>query len=328
VKLQDAIKGYLLDGQVRNLSEKTLIWYKQKLHHLAAVLEEDQGVTELEQVLSAHLRAFVLRVQQTKSHENNPMRPTQEKDVSLLTVKGYVQVLKTFFGWCVEEELLNNSPAQRLKLPKVPAYLVMAITPDQLREMLAACDTKTRLGFRDYALLLVMLDTGVRVSELQGLTVDQVQEDYIVVFGKGRKEREIGISPEVRKLLWKYLAKYRRPASPEIREVFLNRWGQPLTINGIEQIVRRIKKRAGVDKLRVSPHTFRHTFARMFLERGGEVYRLSRLMGHTDVKVTEKYLKDFTSREARQGQSRFSPVEGLDLNRAKRARKRGRKEDE
>ncbi len=321
MKVQDAIKGYLLDGQVRNLSEKTLIWYKQKLHHLAAVLEEEQGVTELEQVLPAHLRAFVLRVQQTKSHENNPMRPTQEKGVSLLTVKGYVQVLKTFFAWCVEEELLSSSPAQRLKLPKVPAYLVMTVTTDQLHEMLAACDTKTRLGFRDYVLLLVLLDTGVRVSELQGLTIDQVQEDYIVVFGKGRKEREIGISPEVRKLLWKYLAKYRHPATPAIREVFLNRWGEPLTVNGIEQIVRRIKERAGVDKIRVSPHTFRHTFARMFLERGGEVYRLSRLMGHTDVKVTEKYLKDFTSREARQGQSRFSPVEGLGLNRTKRTRK-------
>lgn len=146
---------------------------------------------------------------------------------------------------------------------------------------------------------------GIRVSELCGLTIEQVHEDYVTVFGKGSKEREVGISPEVRKLPWKYLAQHRRPASPDTREVFLNARGQPLTPNGVEQ--------AGIEGVRVPAHTFRHTFARMYLERGGEVYKLSRLMGHTDVKTTEKYLKEFTSREARKQQSRFSPLESLDL---------------
>jgi site-specific recombinase XerD len=95
-----------------------------------------------------------------------------------------------------------------------------------------------------------------------------------------------------------------------------------LTINGVEQLLQQIKEEAGIEGVRVSAHTFRHTFARMFLERGGEVYKLSRLMGHTDVKTTEKYLKEFTSREARQQQARFSPLESLDLTKkARRKRK-------
>ncbi len=323
MELCEAIKGYLLDGQVRGLTPKTLEWYRQKLQHVAAVLAQEQEITQLEAITPGHLRAFVLHMQQTKANENNPMKPTEEERlVSPLTVKGYVQVVRGFFAWCVEEELLKTNPAQRLKLPKVPSYLITTFTPEQLQDMLAVCDMGTRLGFRDYTIMLLLLDTGIRVSELCGLTIEQVHEDYITVFGKGRKEREVGIGPEVRKLLWKYLAKYRRPASPELRQVFLNVRGQPLTINGVEQLLQQIKERAGIEGVRVSAHTFRHTFARMFLERGGEVYKLSRLMGHADVKTTEKYLKEFTSREARQQQARFSPVESLDLTKRRQWRRK------
>ncbi len=116
--------------------------------------------------------------------------------------------------------------------------------------------------------MLLLLDTGIWVSELCGLIVEQAHEDYITVLGKGRKEREVGISPQVRKLLWKYLAHYQRPASPEMRQVFVNVRGQSLTINGVEQLLLEIKEQAGIEGVRVSAHTFRHTFARMFLEQG------------------------------------------------------------
>lgn len=99
----------------------------------------------------------------------------------------------------------------------------------------------------------------------------------------------MGISPEGRKLFWKYLAKYQRPASPELRKVFLKVRGWPFTINGVEQVPQQIKEQASIERVRVSAHTFRYTFARRFLERGGDVYKLSQLMGQADVKTIEKY---------------------------------------
>jgi integrase/recombinase XerD len=102
----------------------------------------------------------------------------------------------------------------------------------------------------------------------------------------------------------------------------LNCAGQPLTINGVEQLLLGLKEQAGIEGVRVSAHAVRHTFAQMFLERGGEVYKLSRLMGHTDVKTTEKYLKEFPSREARQQQARFSPLENLDLTKWGRGKRK------
>lgn len=86
-----------------------------------------------------------------------------------------------------------------------------------------------------------------------------------------------------------------------------------MTPNGVEQLLVDIKNRAGITGVRVSAHTFRHTFARMYLEQGGGIYKLSRLMGHSSVEVTEEYLKDFKMRAARQEQGKFSPVNTLDL---------------
>ena len=139
MELREAIKGYLLDGQVRGLTPRTLEWYRQKLQHVAAVLAARAGCRRsLRRSRRVHLRAFVLHMQQTKANENNPMKPTEEERlVSPLTVKGYVQVIRGFFAWCVDGRLLSSNPAQRLKLPKVPSYLITTFTPDHLQDMLA-----------------------------------------------------------------------------------------------------------------------------------------------------------------------------------------------
>jgi len=190
--------------------------------------------------------------------------------------------------------------------------------------MLDACDLSTTLGYRDYTIILVLLETGIRVSELCGLRIQDVHDDHIRVFGKGNKEREVGISPQVGKQLWKYVNHYRKPTDKNESRVFMNRYGQPVTPNGVAQLLIDVKNRAGITGVRVSAHTFRHTFARMYLEQGGEIYKLSRLMGHSSVEVTEEYLKDFNVRSARQEQDKFSPVNTLDLL-GKRTRGKGKK---
>ncbi len=93
--------------------------------------------------------------------------------------------------------------------------------------MLATCDTNTSAGFRDYVILLVLLDTGMRISELCGLRLADIQDRYVKVTGKGRKEREIGLHPNVARLVWRYVNKYR-PSIEGIESVFLGRGGYPL----------------------------------------------------------------------------------------------------
>jgi len=243
------------------------------------------------------------------------------RSVNDVTVHGYAQAIKTFCNWLVIEELLDRDPAVRLAKPSVGRKRIRSFTKQHLQDMFAACDLRTRLGFRDYALMLTLIDTGIRVSELCGLTLTDLQKDYVVVRGKGRKEREIGMTPTTAKYLWKYLKVHRRPARPDEQRVFLGRRGTPLTPSGVDQALYRIRDAIGIGGVRMSAHTFRHSFSRIWLERGGEVYSLSRLLGHSSVQVTEVYLRDFESRQARQRHNEFSPLADFQPPRGKHPRK-------
>jgi integrase/recombinase XerD len=321
MRLSEVLKQYLLDCEVRGQTKETLLWYRRRLGFFVSAMEQG-GIVELEQVQIGHLRQFVQRLMTSKANERHPTKPTKEKTLSLQTVRGYVRSIKTFFTWCVDEGLLDVSPATRLVQPKAPEYLIPTFSQQHIETMLASCDQADPLGFRDYVLLLVFLDTGMRLSELCGLRVGDVHDRYVRVFGKGRKEREIGIHPEVGKLLWKYIQKYRKPANPAEEGLFVGRYGEPLKLSGVEDLFKRLKRNCNLEGVRVSPHTFRHTFAKMYLEQGGELFKLSREMGHSTVQVTEGYLKQFRSAEARREHTDFSPIGQLDLKKTKRPSRR------
>src|SRR5262249_40388305 len=216
------------------------------------------------------------------------------------------------------EELLDRDPSLRLTKPKLGTKVIGSFTTKHLQAMFAACDLSSHLGFRDYTLMLTLIDTGIRVSEVCGLQLSDIREDYVLVRGKGNKEREIGITPTTAKYLWKYVKVHRHPRQPEERRVFIGRRGTPLTPSGVDQALYRIRDAIGLTDVRLSAHTFRHSFARTWLERGGEVYSLSRLLGHSSVQVTEVYLREFQSRQARQHHNEYSPLADLHLPRGKR----------
>src|SRR5262249_1337027 len=160
----------------------------------------------------------------------------------------------------------------------------------------------------------------IRVDELAHLTLDEVHEGHLKIQGKGRKEREVGISPTTAKFLWKYVNLRRAAEGETVRALFTNIRGRPLTSSGVEQIFDRIREAAGITDVDVTPHKLRHTFARTWLERGGDIYNLSRLMGHSSVKITEIYLEDFKSRQARTQHPQFSPVSKMRLRQKGRGR--------
>ena len=328
MKIHEVVEQFLIDCKIRGLTDTSIGFYRKHLTFFAKKLEREFKITDLEQVKIIHLRQFVRLLMETKADENNPHKPTQDKPLSAFTIRGYVRAIKRLFSWCVDEELLDTNPSARLVQPKAPDYIIPTFTPEHIEKMLAVCDQTTAEGFRDYVLLLVLLDTGMRLSELCGLKLTDLDSQfrYVKVLGKGRKEREIGLHPEVGKLIWKYIHKYRKPANPDEMGLFLGRRGEPLKPSGVATLVDRIEKQCGLEGVRVSPHTFRHTFAKFYLQRGGEVFKLSREMGHGTVQVTELYLKDFRSSEARQEHTTYSPVGELDLKKKKKTHKKNSKE--
>ncbi len=173
--------------------------------------------------------------------------------------------------------------------------------------MFQACENEytSELVARDRAILSILLDTGIRANELCSLTLDKVhldtQDAYITVHGKGNKWREVGLGKQARTALYKYIHRYRT-ASKDNDYVFLSRYKVKMTPTGLNQILYRLADWAHVEG-RVSAHVWRHTYAMQYLKNGGDVYKLSRLLGHVGISITENYVRSLSQRDARIGQS-------------------------
>ncbi len=309
---------FLSDVRSRRPSQHALVSYTHFLLVLINVLEMVCSVTDLEQVTVIRLRQCVEHLLTAPVPVIKSRRlPDNGSTLSISTVRAHMRVWRVFFNWCYQEELIDKNPVLRLKSPKADKRIIPAFTDEQIEKMLACFDLSTVAGFRDYLIILLLLDTGIRLSEIAGLEVVSVHDSYIKVFGKGRKEREVGIHPDVSKLLWKYIHKYRHPKDAHETALFLavgkGNAGRRIGQHGVKQLIERVKACAGITDMRVSPHIFRHTFAKMYLKAGGDLFKLSRELGHSDVQITKVYLEDFSSSDARTEHVSFSPIGHLKL---------------
>ncbi|HEX9037669.1 MAG TPA: tyrosine-type recombinase/integrase [Ktedonobacterales bacterium] len=283
-----------------DLSPRTRQWYEEKLRTFQAWAEAS-GTLDIEDVTPAHVRRYLAYLRENPSPRTGQPR-------SSYTVRGHAQVIKGFLSWCAREDLISERIAKRVDLPRVEQKVIETFSPDHLKRLFSAAakEMTPALIARDRAILSVLLDTGVRASELCGLTLDNTHlspdDAYLKVYGKGRKEREVGLGVNARTTLHRYLNRHRDAPAAQ-RHVFLTRYHQLMTVNGLDQLLYRLADWAGVEGVRCSAHTFRHTYAVSYLAAGGDLYKLSRLLGHTSVSTTEHYLRSFSQRDARKGLS-------------------------
>lgn len=164
------------------------------------------------------------------------------------------------------------------------------------------------------AIVLLLLDSGIRVSECKEIELDDVNLEngcIMIRNGKGSKERIVPVGSLVQKTLWKYIKQFRpQPLTQQVKALFLSDKGLPLTRNGIQQMLRRYGKRAGINGIRCSPHTLRHTFAKNYLLNGGDIFSLQKMLGHSSLASVRLYVNLFATDIKKQHQ-RFSPVDNL-----------------
>ena len=181
-------------------------------------------------------------------------------------------------------------------------------------------NVKTMIGSRNTALLSLMLDTGVRLSEAAGLGEGDVhiEDRYIKVMGKGFKERLIAFGAACQRSLLDYLYRHRmEPAHPGVTSFFLTIDGYPLTIEAIKSLMDRLAVSSGVRRLH--PHLLRHTYATWFLLNGGDVFLLKQNLGHTTLAMVEHYVH-MASRDVAIRSQSFSPLDGFGVNGGRRYR--------
>ncbi len=211
-----------------------------------------------------------------------------ERNYKSKSLARVITTLRTFFRYCVERNYIKTSPAAVIRNPKLPRKLPLYLIGSELKRLLCAPDTSTDSGLRDYAILVTLSFTGVRLQELVNSNLSDIdfERQTLKVFGKGSKERLVPLNKLVIGALRVYFD--RRPIR-ESKAIFLNKFGRRLSGRSIENIVKKYVRLAGIKKLKISPHKLRHTFATLLHLNKVDILEIQALLGHAAITSTQIY---------------------------------------
>jgi integrase/recombinase XerD len=197
--------------------------------------------------------------------------------------------IKSFFNYLLLEEIIESSPAELIEAPKASRPLPDTLSVEEIDRLIGSIDNSTVKGLRDQAILEVLYSCGLRVSELCELRMGDLffGEGYIRVIGKGDKQRLVPVSGMARDRIQLYMERRKEERRKE-EILFLNNRGKKLTRVMIFTIIKQAAQRAGINK-KISPHTFRHSFATHLLEGGANIRQVQELLGHENILTTEIY---------------------------------------
>ncbi len=223
----------------------------------------------------------------------NYARFLKKRNMAETSVARHFSSLRAYYKFLVMEGHLSEDPTQFLDSPKLPTSLPKILNFEDIELLLDTIDIKTSLGLRDRAMFELMYAAGMRVSEICNMTMEQIliDEDLILIRGKGNKERIVPLGGEAKKWLIEYI-KHGRPSLEKgyFNEgiLFLNNKGKQLQRKGIWFILKKLAEKAELHKP-VSPHTFRHSFATHLLEGGADLRIVQEMLGHVDISTTQIY---------------------------------------
>jgi len=315
--LRSLVRGFILTRQTEGKSTRTVEYYRDNLRRFLWYAEQRGWPDDARLITEWEIRDFLAYVGSTTERwglSGNGSESSRSK-ASHSTIHHYFVVLSTFFNWAVREGFISESPLARIKVTRPKPKLIQPYTHEEIRAMLDVCNWDYQhnarfLGSRNRAIVLVLLDTGVRLSELTEMRLSQINPErgWVKVEGKGGKERVVRMGKLTQKSLWTYLT--WRDADGD--EVWLSEERTPISAHGIQCFIERLKQRAGV-KGNGSVHRFRHTFALNFLRGGGNPRELQYLLGHTSIDMSMRYVAALGAEDALRAHERASPVDRMRL---------------
>lgn len=306
LKFIDAMDEYLVHCQASGYTAKTMKNKKQEYKFLSNFITKNRGTENkfLKDIAVEDLKAY--------------FRAKQQRGNKPQTILTTFKAVNAFFNWCVGEEYIKRNPMDRVERPKQPKLMLKGFTDDEVKKMIDSFSTKTYLEARNKAIIAMLADTGLRAIEIRTFKVKTlIDKDNMVVMGKGNKERHVPITPALKKFLIKYerqKSKYFKDFASTAENYFLNYTGGEISHTTLWNIIREAGMRADVDGARVSPHTFRHYYAVNALLNGKDLYTLSRLLGHSDVSTTQRYLQTLEDKVLVQRGIDISPLMNFGKN--------------
>lgn len=291
--LSQAVEQFTLMARVEGRSKKTLELYKWVFDRFLGFI----GRKSLSEIHPGLIRQYLASLQE---HNFKPASLGMQ-----------YRVLHAFFNWLKREGLVTANPLEGISPPRQPRQYPFILEESQIRALLQACDKSTPHGVRNYAMLLLFVDCGLRLNELISLRLPDASlaQRSLKVHGKGAKDRIVFMGARTAKALRRWLE--QRGFQPGYSDaLFIDRKGEPLKPRWVQQVIARLGQRAGIKGVRVSPHTLRHTAATLAVKNGMDPFALQRLFGWENIETALKYVH-MAGTALREAHAKASPIDRL-----------------
>lgn len=284
--VKDAFSMFMTDCLIENKSKKTVRFYSDYIKGFA----EQYAEKFVHEITTDDIRTYL-----------------QSKQSHIYAVNAAYNSLRVFFSWCIKNQHTFENPVVNIQKPRLPKKVIPVLSPDDIKKLMSACDKKF-LGRRNMAIVLTLLDSGMRLTELVNLKMSDVdiQNGLFRILGKGNKERIVRVGQITKKVLWDYIK--LRDSNNEY--LWLSEERTPLKQTGVQLAIKKLARASGVGA-RVNPHSFRHTFATNFLRNGGNVFDLQSLLGHSSLEMVKRYSRSLSNEDAINSHIKFSPVDKM-----------------
>lgn len=263
----------------RNFSENTLDAYIRDIKKLKDYAIDDLENTGPEKITYDNLQEYIFTLSKQKFSERSQAR--------------WISSIKAFFRYLLEDEIRNDNPSTLLEGPKLGLYLPDTLSLTDIEKIIQAIEISSDLGKRNHCIIEVLYGCGLRVSELIDIKISNInfKENYIKVIGKGNKTRFVPLAQYTAKLLKEYISDVRSKNKVNKKHedtLFLNSRGTSMSRVIVFIIIKELTDKAGVSK-KISPHTFRHSFATHLLQNGADLRYIQEMLGHSSITTTGIY---------------------------------------
>jgi len=284
VNIKQAIDDFFLSCKVEGKSYGTIECYSDKLKGFLWYCKNFGLPNDISEITTQHLREFLAYLRDTP-HRLNSRRPRAKKPINSTTIQKYYRALSSLFNFLIREEVLEYKPLSKIKVPRAEKKVIKALSANEVNQIISSLKNAFE-GKRNKAIILVLVDCGLRLGELLNLkAIDVNMEQQLLKVDGKTGERVVRFGSTTAKALRKYM-KVRNSINGHSDSLWIIAEGSPLKDSSVETLFIALSKKAGIN---VNPHLLRHTFATLWLRNGGDSLMLQRLLGHTTLMMTNRY---------------------------------------
>lgn len=267
--LKNVVAEFLIYQEVNGNSIRTLEYYTLTLGYFMDFLGADR---QLRMISLSDLHAYYYFL--------------KNRNITRITLQTYIRSVRAFLNWCYAQEYMPQKLTEKFLLPRAEQKVFDVLTDYEIQKLFSCFDLRTFHGVRNWCICALMLDSGLRKSEVVSVHFCHFRhtDSFLIVQGKGSRQRRIPLGVHTRKNMAKYVSLIPNQGS---RFLFMKSDGSPITGHTVTQLFRKLKTETGITRLH--PHLLRHTFATCFIENGGDVFTLQQILGHTTLDMSRKY---------------------------------------